>query len=212
MLEIGRTARKLATVVRGGNASGPGERAARRPTADLVLYEFEGCPMCRRVREALTDLDLTAQIRPCPKGGTRFRPEAEETSGRMQFPLLVDESAGVTLLESDAIVRHLYSTYGLREVPSWLTGPGFAATSQLASMLGGGAGFRARPSLMREGRVELRCFESDPDARRVRELLCELEVPYVRVPGTLRLRDPDSGEEACDVEAILAWLEQRYGA
>ena len=44
-----------------------------RPAKPLVLYEFEGCPFCRKVREALTVLDLEALIYPCPKGGTRIK-------------------------------------------------------------------------------------------------------------------------------------------
>uniref|UniRef100_A0A061RRT2 Thioredoxin family protein n=1 Tax=Tetraselmis sp. GSL018 TaxID=582737 RepID=A0A061RRT2_9CHLO len=34
------------------------------------LYEFEACPFCRRVREAITDLDLDVIIFPCPKVST----------------------------------------------------------------------------------------------------------------------------------------------
>ena len=47
---------------------------ARRPARLLELYEFESCPFCRKVRDALTELDLEAMIYPCPKGGTVFRP------------------------------------------------------------------------------------------------------------------------------------------
>ena len=32
--------------------------AGPRPAKTLELYEFEGCPFCRKVREALTMLDL----------------------------------------------------------------------------------------------------------------------------------------------------------
>ena len=40
---------------------GVGVRArppAQRPARLLELYEFEGCPFCRKVRDALTELDL----------------------------------------------------------------------------------------------------------------------------------------------------------
>src|SRR5687768_15902694 len=53
-----------------------------RPEKLLEVYEFEACPFCRRVREALTILDLDAKIFPCPKGGTRFRTVVKERGGR----------------------------------------------------------------------------------------------------------------------------------
>ena len=46
----------------------------RRPKQRLELYEFEACPYCRKVREALSALDLQAMVYPCPKEGPRFRP------------------------------------------------------------------------------------------------------------------------------------------
>ena len=52
--------------------------AAAKPKELLELYDFEACPYCRLVREALTELDLDAMIYPCPKRGTRFRPLAAE--------------------------------------------------------------------------------------------------------------------------------------
>ena len=36
----------------------------RRPEKPLELYEFEGCPFCRKVREALSVLDLDAVVYP----------------------------------------------------------------------------------------------------------------------------------------------------
>ena len=43
-------------------------RPGRRPVEPLLLYEFESCPYCRKVREALTALDLDADVRPLPEG------------------------------------------------------------------------------------------------------------------------------------------------
>ena len=36
----------------------------RRPSRPLELYEFEACPFCRKVREALSILDLEAIVYP----------------------------------------------------------------------------------------------------------------------------------------------------
>ncbi|TMA74394.1 MAG: hypothetical protein E6J72_18825, partial [Deltaproteobacteria bacterium] len=86
----------------------------RRPVQLLEVYEFESCPFCRKVRDALTELDLEAMIYPCPKGGTVFRPKAIEFGGKAQFPYLVDPNTGTRIYESDAIVDYLFATYGGR--------------------------------------------------------------------------------------------------
>jgi hypothetical protein len=45
----------------------------KRPAQPLALYDFEACPYCRKVREALSILDLDADVYPCPQGGPRYR-------------------------------------------------------------------------------------------------------------------------------------------
>src|SRR5262245_46215666 len=74
-----------------------------RPEKLLSLYEFEACPFCRKVREALTTFDLDAMIYPCPKGGPRYREEVKERGGKAQFPYLVDPNTDVAMYESDDI-------------------------------------------------------------------------------------------------------------
>jgi glutaredoxin len=207
-----KTTSWLATAARAGRASAPGSQASKTPQLPLILYEYEGCPTCRRVREALTDLALPVEVRPCPRRGERFRPEAIERSGKRQFPFLIDPNAGVELLDSERIVQHLYDTYGRGGVPGWLRGAGFALTSQLASLARGSAGMHARASREPARPLQLRCNESDPAARRVRELLCELELPHVRTPGALRLDDPHSGESSSDVQHALGWLTATFAA
>lgn len=156
------------------------EPAAQRPPALFELYEYEGCPYCRLVREALTELDLDAMIYPAPRGGERFRPRAEALGGKAQFPLFVDPNTGRQLYESGDIVRYLFATYAGRPLPMhWRTlelqklGSGMAGLSRWA------AGTRARPSRAPEAPLELYSFEASPYARPVRERLCELEIPYV---------------------------------
>jgi glutathione S-transferase len=52
------------------------------------------------------------------------------------------------------------------------------------------AGSRARPSKAPKKPLELFSFESSPYSRRVRELLCELELPYLlRSTGKARWQD-----------------------
>jgi glutathione S-transferase len=171
---------------RGTRAAG----AARQPKQLLELYEFEACPYCRLVREALTELDLDALIRPCPRGGKRFRPKVAGLGGRTQFPYLVDPNTGRALFESDAIIEYLYAEYGARPAPSRLLRPFDVATSTLAVVSRFASGSRARPSKPARRPLELFSFESSPYSRRVRELLCELELPYVlRNTGKARWQD-----------------------
>ncbi len=153
---------------------------ASRPALLFELYEFEGCPYCRIVREALTELDLDAVIRPCPKGGTRFRPEAVGMGGKAQFPYLRDPNTGASMYESADIVAYLFETYGDGKLPlRWQA----AGLQQLCSAVAGvwrfGAGRDVRPSRAPAQPLELYSFEASPFARLVRERLCELELPYV---------------------------------
>lgn len=171
---------------RGTNARGP----ARQPARPLELYEFEACPFCRLVREALTELDLDARIYPAPHGGKRFRPKVARLGGKQQFPFLVDPNTGASMYESADIIAYLYRTYGGRPAPTRLLRPLDVTTSVLAGILRLGAGARARPSKAPRRPLELFSFESSPYSRRVRELLCELELTYLlRSTGKARWED-----------------------
>ena len=154
-------------------------RAAVQPALPLTLYDFEACPFCRLVREALSALHLDVQVRPCPHGGTRFRPEAERLGGKQQFPLLIDPNTNTTLYESKDIVAYLFRTYGQRDVPpayerSWLS----PLVGGLQSGVRLAHGARARPAKPASEPLRLWSFEGSPYSRLVRERLTELELPY----------------------------------
>lgn len=83
-----------------------------RPEVSLELYEFEACPFCRKVREVMTELDLSYVSRTCAKGAGANRREVEARGGKRLFPYLVDPNTGTELYESDAIVDYLDRTYG----------------------------------------------------------------------------------------------------
>jgi len=172
---LGSTLASTARFWRGTNAR-PG---SARPEQLLELYDFEACPFCRLAREALTVLDLDVLIRPTPRGGQRFRPRVVERGGRSQFPYLVDPNTGVSMYESGDIIRYLYETYGGRPPPPRFMRLLDVPTSTLTSALRFGAGRAARPSRAPDEPLTLYSFESSPYARRVRELMCELELPYV---------------------------------
>lgn len=154
-------------------------KAARQPAEMLTLYEFEASPYCRAVREALTALHLDVEIRPCPRGGTRFRAEAERIGGKQQFPLLVDCNHGQVMYESTEIIDYLFRTYGEMDTPAiYRNGIAKPLLSTLASAVRLGRGWKARPSRTPKKPLHLWSFESSPYSRLVRERLSELELPY----------------------------------
>src|SRR5439155_370680 len=55
----------------------------------LILYNMEGSPYCRKVREALSELDLEHVVRNVPKGSPK-RAALVERGGKMQVPYLID--------------------------------------------------------------------------------------------------------------------------
>jgi glutathione S-transferase len=203
---------------------------ARRPARLLELYEFEACPFCRKVRDALTELDLEAMIYPCPKGGTVFRPKAIEFGGKAQFPYLVDPNTATSLYESDAIVAYLFATYGGRAPGFLVRGPLATASSAVASAFRPTGGTRARPSRRPKRPLELWSFEASPFCRIARETLCELEIPYrlhnvgkngagrpalVERAGKMMvpyLVDPNTKREMFESADITAYLDTTYGA
>ena len=180
----------LATTVRGTSGIAC-EPAAVQPVELLQLFDIENCPYCRLVREALTELNLDVEIYPCPKSGERFRPEAEERGGKAQFPYLVDPNTGVEMYESLDIISYLFETYAKRPLPlKWRAGGLQKFGSMLASAPRLRRGMEARPGREPEYLLELYSFESSPYARPVRELLCELEIPYIlRNCGRTDLQD-----------------------
>lgn len=155
-------------------------KAAVQPPQLPVLYEFEASPYCRAVREAITALHLDVEIRPCPKGGSRFRPEAERLGGKQQFPLLVDPNTDVVMYESADIIDYLFRRYGDMATPALYRASVLKPkVSTLASAVRLGRGWKARDAMAPGRPLELWSFESSPYSRLVRERLSELELPYV---------------------------------
>ena len=201
----------LATAIRGGTGISA-RPAVSKPAKTLELYEMEGCPYCRLVREALTELDLDAIIYPCPKNGERYRPQVMALGGKAQFPFLVDPNSGEQMYESMDIVKYLFATYGERSLPlKWRVGRLQTLGSMFASVSRLGQGIKARESNPPTRNLELYSFENSPFARPVREKLCELELPYVlRSAGRTSVRDwmPPAVRDALSLEPGTA-LENR---
>jgi glutathione S-transferase len=168
----------LATLVRTGTGISS-KSAVFKPDIPLKLFDMEGCPYCRLVREVLTELDLDAEIFPCPKQGERFRAEVVEQGGKAQFPFLIDLNTGVKMYEPLDIIKYLFETYGQRPLPlKWHLGPLQSVVSILASTARPGLGITKKASRAPAQLLELYSFESSPYARMVRECLCEMEIAY----------------------------------
>ncbi len=212
--------------------AGTGFRVGRlgpRPEKTPELYEFENCPFCRKVREALSILDLEADVRPCPKNGPRYREAVRKRGGKAQFPYLIDPNTGTEMYESDDIVEYLFDRYGDGSVPFSLAVP---VLRDLSSILSGlpriGYGSHYRKARQPDQNLELYSFEASPFSRLVREALCTLELPYrlhnvakgspsrddfVKRSGRMLvpyLVDPNTGTAMFESADIVQYLEETY--
>lgn len=184
----------IASQLRGWRGSMVQKPARKQPVQALELYEFEASPFCRLVRERLTELDLDVMVYPCPKGGKRFRPTVKKLGGKQQYPFMVDPNTGTSLYESYDIVRYLNETYeGKVRNPRGLRrrlALGMSLASTISRATRGVRGYKARPSNSPEKPLELYSFEASPYSRLVREVLCELELPYLlHNTGKARMSD-----------------------
>jgi len=156
-----------------------------QPAKPLKLYEFEGSPFCRRVREAITLLNLDVEIYPCPKGGQKYRQIVKEKGGKLQFPFLIDENTGDQLFESQDIIHHLFKYYGKtgKTPAKYSHYPKIPVPEFAGTLLNMARGVwvdkkivdRAAPEQL----LELWSFEASPYSRIVRATLTELEIPYI---------------------------------
>ncbi|KAL8136533.1 hypothetical protein V2J09_002534 [Rumex salicifolius] len=197
----------------------------------LQLYEFEACPFCRRVREALTELDLSVEVYPCPKGSLRHREVVRRSGGKEQFPYLMDPNTGVSMYESDQIVKYLFSQYGKGRQPSTGLLESTLFTGWMPTILRAGRGMTLWENAKRESppqKLKLFSYENNPYARIVREALCELEIPYIlqnvgegsnqmqallQASGSTEVPyiiDPNTGAQMGDYKNILAYLFSTY--
>jgi glutathione S-transferase len=106
--EFARITSKLASELR-GNAP-EYELPSERPELTLELWNYEGSPYCRIVREQLGRLGLPYVSRNLARNSPR-REAYRARFGRMQFPRLYDPNYQTGLFESDAINAHLEGHY-----------------------------------------------------------------------------------------------------
>ncbi|CAN0928154.1 hypothetical protein LINGRAHAP2_LOCUS36297 [Linum grandiflorum] len=208
-----------------------GIEEADHPLKPLQLFEFEACPFCRRVREAMTELDLSAEVYPCPKGSKRHREIVRELGGKEMFPFLVDPNTGISMYESGDIVKYLFQQYGKGRSPSTGLLESTLLTGWVPTILRAGRGMTLWEKARSETpltKLELFSYENNPYARIVREALCELEIPYILQnvgAGSRRAKflldeygsqevpylvDPNTGVRIGDYKEMLKYLFQTY--
>jgi len=202
----------------------------KRPAQPLVLYEFEACPFCKKVREACAILDLDVMFYPCPKDSPNFREEAIADGGKKMFPYLKDPNTGMSMYESDDIVQYLFNEYGDGEVPLPLSlGPVTSITAGLSLLGRMGRGMTYRDAITPEQPLEVWSYEASPFCKVVREVLVELEIPHKMIScargspkrqemfekkGLFQvpfLVDPNTGVETFESAEIVEYLESTYG-
>eukprot|EP00249_Psilotum_nudum_P007459 c20573_g1_i1 orf=324-1349(-) len=200
-----------------------------RPEKLIEIYEFEGCPFCRKVREIVSILDLDVLFYPCPKDGPTFRPKAIQLGGKQQFPYMVDPNTGVAMYESDEIIKYLEENYGDGKVPVMLSlGLFTTLTEGLAMIVRMGKGTKYTPSKLPEKPLELWAYEASPFCKMVREALVELELPHIyhstargsknrdelfKYAGHFQvpyLEDPNTGVKMFESAEIVEYLQATY--
>lgn len=251
----------LASAITEGGRGANGTAFPNQPEKALKLYEFEGSPFCRRVREVMTLLNLDYEVYPCPKGGTKYRKIVKELGGKAQFPFFVDENTGEKLYESQDIIQYLFKNYGKSgKTPKKYTHyPKLPLVAFAGTLINGARGVWINKKIINrsapEQLVQLWGFEASPYTRVVRGVLTELEIPFVfhnvakerwkdQGPSILRLKpgkyealkggkrekivsvmgrvkkdiqvpyfeDPNTGAKIFESEAIINYLQRKYGA
>eukprot|EP01053_Blabericola_migrator_P001936 Blabericola_migrator_1__1935@NODE_1527_length_4338_cov_114_948958_g845_i2_p2_GENE_NODE_1527_length_4338_cov_114_948958_g845_i2NODE_1527_length_4338_cov_114_948958_g845_i2_p2_ORF_typecomplete_len301_score36_47GST_N_3/PF13417_6/3_5e12GST_N_3/PF13417_6/1_4e06GST_N/PF02798_20/0_022GST_N/PF02798_20/0_00026GST_N_2/PF13409_6/0_0094GST_N_2/PF13409_6/0_018MetRSN/PF09635_10/1_6e02MetRSN/PF09635_10/1_2_NODE_1527_length_4338_cov_114_948958_g845_i21461048 len=177
-----------------GRTRAQGLENCKRPQEPLKLYELEPSPFCKKVREALTVLDIDHLVYPCPREtltaygvclNSRFRPEVKKEGGIAMFPYLVDPNTNVKMYQSDDIVEYLWKTYGDKATPPlgyklannklW-NEFSFRVCLLLRPCLD--MGYLRAPSRAPTKPLELFGYEASC-TKRVCEVLSTLEIPYM---------------------------------
>ncbi|KAK4272728.1 hypothetical protein QN277_021242 [Acacia crassicarpa] len=204
-------------------------RLGPRPEKPIEIYEFESCPFCRKVREMVAVLDIDVLYYPCPRNGPNFRPKVAQMGGKQLFPYMVDPNTGVSMYESDEIIKYLAEKYGDGSVPLTLSLGLFTTLTAGLGMLGRmGKGSSYTPAKLPPEPLKLWAYEGSPFCKLVREVLVELELPYLQITcsrGSPKrkillektghfqvpyLEDPNTGIAMFESAEIIEYLRTTY--
>ncbi|TYH32231.1 hypothetical protein ES288_A01G236100v1 [Gossypium darwinii] len=213
----------------GGSKVKETSKIGRRPEKPIEIYEFEGCPFCRKVREIVAILDIDVLFYPCPKNGPNFRPKVAQMGGKQQFPYMVDPNTGVAMYESDDIIKYLVEKYGDGSVPFMLSLGLLTTLTAGFAMIGRmGRGNSYTPSKLPPKPLEIWSYEGSPFCKIIREVLVELELPHIQrscARGSPKrqilyekaghfqvpyLEDPNTGVQMFESAEIVEYLRATY--
>lgn len=176
------------TLLRGGRGN-MGTPKPIEPEKLLIIYEHEACPYSRRVREVMTHLNLDYESRPSPHKGHVYRDELKDISGKTQVPFLIDDNTDDKILDSQAIIDHVFKHYskeGTTPAKYQASGKDNATivnkVASVSSMMRGVKADHPKKNQTRgkpDEPLHLYGFEASPFCRLVREKLSALEVGYI---------------------------------
>ncbi len=75
----------------------------------MILYHFDSCPYCVKVRNTVSELGVALEMRDTRENDA-YREELLELTGRTQVPCMVID--GKPMHESDDIVNYLKENFG----------------------------------------------------------------------------------------------------
>lgn len=204
----------------------------RPPLEPIILYEFESCPFCRKVREACSMLSLPVRFKPTPKNGRFFRQEIKDKFGSSAtFPYMVDPNTFSSMFESQKIIEYLFRVYGNGDPVPWTLqeSPLVPLTAGLGvGLFRLGAGGQHEFSNRSEKPLVLWAYEGSPFCKLVRERLSSLEMEHIvmytprgsenreklwQKTGRFQvpyLEDPNTCVNLFESEAIVEYLNKQY--
>lgn len=166
-----------------------------RPKQPIILYEYEACPFCKKVRETMSVLDLDYLAYPCPREtlkshsvykDSRYRPIVKKSGGTLMFPYMEDPNTQVKMYNSEDIMRYLITTYGQNaKLPISFRIANYGIFKFISLLLVSFCrplmemGILRIPSKKPNKPLELWGYEASGPVRRVREVLSSLELPHV---------------------------------
>ncbi|KAL0347042.1 UNVERIFIED_CONTAM: Alpha carbonic anhydrase 1, chloroplastic [Sesamum calycinum] len=140
-----------------------------RPEKPIEIYEFE------RFGKLFQYWILKCCIILVQGMDRIFRPKVSQMGGKQQFPYMVDPNTGVSMYESDDIIKYLVDKYGDGNVPLLLSLGLLTVNFEGFAMIGRmGKGSSYSPS-----KLPPKPLEASPFCKVVREVLVELELPHI---------------------------------
>ena len=77
----------------------------------IILWQFESCPFCAKVRDKLSELAVDFVSVTAPRHDSGKREFLKKFGGQDMTPFIIDTEKNVAMYESDAIIKHLEDNY-----------------------------------------------------------------------------------------------------